>query len=910
MARTAHRTLIISAAFALASWALVAGAPVLAAAPPEHAGPSLPPAEYKPLPVGTVVTYDTWGYTVTKTEGFDITFKTTAGNWKHYYAVFGKHGDNVYLSGECRYDCEDWESDLDAESRAALENIWPLKVGEKVKLNSEESKSGYSGFPTTRPWTVALEVVRAEILELNGLLYSTYVIQEHAVSEGVIGPYASAGPEGYLETKWYDPESGLVLKSVKEMTRGPKKGDRKEYSLVHVRFPQGTKTHVLAGTKAPSAPPPAAARPPAARPLVRPPAPARPAMAGPMAKKPRRMARADPAAAPVGDASLPPAEYKPLPVGTVVTYDTWGYTVTKSDGFDITYKTNSGDWRHDYAVFGRHGDGAYGMSSEWKAILDNENKAALESFWPPKVGNKIVLYLEDELPKLSAYVGESTRNWTVTLEVLGTAFLDLNSFRYPTYVIREHAISESVSTFWTEIPSPEYSETKWYNPESGLVLKSVKDWTRGPKKGEEEEYSLVRVRFPQGTKTNVLAGTEVPGGGGAGPDPRLTAEIARLKREAAAKQKALAAVKGSGSEELRRQREEQKRLMAQVARLTQEAEERRRAEEKRKAEEEARLKAEAERQRKAKVAARAPAPASDLQRQIAVLKQLRDSGLITGQQFTARQKDLLDRFVGAPKTATARLTAPKSPQAVLQARLAKYSGINFGRYYALVIGNNEYKHLPNLKTAANDARAVADILRETYGFDVTLLIDATRADIIEALDDFRETLDDTTNLLIYYAGHGWLDEAAGQGYWLPVDAKPDRRSNWVANATITGTLRALNAKHVMVVADSCYSGTLVRGIKIKENTPDYIRRMAGKRARLALTSGGLEPVADSGGGKHSPFAAAFIDVLKANTSVIDGTQLFSQMRRPVILNSDQTPQYSDVRRAGHEGGDFLFVRKR
>ncbi len=98
MARTAHRTLIIFAAFALASWALVAGAPVLAATPAEQAGPSLPPAEYKPLPVGTQVKYDTWGYTVTKAEGFDITFKTTARNWKHYYAVFGKSGASIYTN--------------------------------------------------------------------------------------------------------------------------------------------------------------------------------------------------------------------------------------------------------------------------------------------------------------------------------------------------------------------------------------------------------------------------------------------------------------------------------------------------------------------------------------------------------------------------------------------------------------------------------------------------------------------------------------------------------------------------------------------------------------------------------------------------------------------------------------------
>ena len=91
---------------------------------------------------------------------------------------------------------------------------------------------------------------------------------------------------------------------------------------------------------------------------------------------------------------------------------------------------------------------------------------------------------------------------------------------------------------------------------------------------------------------------------------------------------------------------------------------------------------------------------------------------------------------------------------------------------------------------------------------------------------------------------------------------------------------------------------------------DYGQRMARKRTRVALTSGGLEPVADAGSGSHSPFATAFIDVLKANTSVMDGTGLFSQIRRPVMLGANQTPQYADVRNAGHEGGDFLFVRRR
>ncbi len=243
MARTAHRILVISAAFALASWGLVAGAPVLAATPAEQAGPSLPPAEYKPLPVGTKVTYDTWGYTVTKSDGFDIRFKTSAGNWKKYYAVFGKQGDAAYTPRG-----DDWRTTLDDETRAALEGLWPLKVGKKAQWNLEDSyEGGFGGFPIRRSWTVTVEVVGTEVLELNGFLYPTYVVKEHAVSEGAVHagslhiPDSVGDPFGYLETKWYDPESGLVLKSIKKMTRGPEKGDRKEYSLVRVRFPEGTK---------------------------------------------------------------------------------------------------------------------------------------------------------------------------------------------------------------------------------------------------------------------------------------------------------------------------------------------------------------------------------------------------------------------------------------------------------------------------------------------------------------------------------------------------------------------------------------------------------------------------------------------------------------------------------------------
>ncbi len=243
--------------------------------------------------------------------------------------------------------------------------------------------------------------------------------------------------------------------------------------------------------------------------------------------------------------------------------------------------------------------------------------------------------------------------------------------------------------------------------------------------------------------------------------------------------------------------------------------------------------------------------------------------------------------------------------------VAAAEGIDYGNYHALVIGNNAYKHLKDLEMAVVDAEAVADLLERRYGFEVETLTNATRYEIMSALARMRAKLTEDDNLLIYYAGHGSLDVASDEGYWLPADAERDNPANWLANTTISAQLRAMSAKHVMVIADSCYSGKLTRNIGVELRTgverTAWLRRMNTRRSRTALTSGGLEPVLDAGGGAHSVFAKALLEALGSNEDVLDGQSLFDAIKRPVVLNADQTPEYADIRKAGHDGGDFLFV---
>ncbi len=239
---------------------------------------------------------------------------------------------------------------------------------------------------------------------------------------------------------------------------------------------------------------------------------------------------------------------------------------------------------------------------------------------------------------------------------------------------------------------------------------------------------------------------------------------------------------------------------------------------------------------------------------------------------------------------------------------------DLGKYHALVIGNNEYSDLDNLGTAINDAREVAAVLKKTYGYKTQVLENASHLDIVQALADYQEKLGKLDNLVVYYAGHGLIDERQN-GFWIPTDAKLDDKSTWIPNNVISEFMSSMKAKHVMVIADSCYSGTMsgsaIRPFPddVEENDILFTSRV---KARTVLTSGGLQPVLDSGGDGHSIFASALLDVLKENDGVMEGHRLYKALEQQVRLRSklsgiQQIPEYTAVKHAGHEGSEFYFL---
>jgi hypothetical protein len=217
------------------------------------------------------------------------------------------------------------------------------------------------------------------------------------------------------------------------------------------------------------------------------------------------------------------------------------------------------------------------------------------------------------------------------------------------------------------------------------------------------------------------------------------------------------------------------------------------------------------------------------------------------------------------------------------------------RNYALVIGNDSYDHLPDLKTAVKDASAVAEALIGRYAFDrdrVRLLTNASRGSTLRALSELRRELSADDRLLLYYAGHGQIDAVTNEGFWQPTDAVPDEE---------------------LVVADSCFSGSLTRSAPDLTSIPKdrFFTEIDSNVSRKVISSGGTEPVADAGSGGHSVFAYYFLKALQANDRpYVTAFELFNGLARAVTNNSNQKPEFGTVSGSGDEGGgDFTFILK-
>jgi uncharacterized caspase-like protein len=168
----------------------------------------------------------------------------------------------------------------------------------------------------------------------------------------------------------------------------------------------------------------------------------------------------------------------------------------------------------------------------------------------------------------------------------------------------------------------------------------------------------------------------------------------------------------------------------------------------------------------------------------------------------------------------------------------------YERSHAVVIGIDHYQHVTQLGGAVRDAKAVAQVL-EGHGFEVTMLLDeqATRGAIAEELGDrLHGRAGPNDRVIVFFAGHGVStgDGDHRMGYLLPIEGKRDAvRATSLSMSELQNWLAGYSAKHVMFVADACYSGLALstRSTGLAPGTATYLQEVTSRKVRFTLVAG-------------------------------------------------------------------------
>lgn len=312
--------------------------------------------------------------------------------------------------------------------------------------------------------------------------------------------------------------------------------------------------------------------------------------------------------------------------------------------------------------------------------------------------------------------------------------------------------------------------------------------------------------------------------------------------------------------------------------------------------------------------------AQDRERMEAALKQarMRLAGVneeVEGLQLQrSRVESDIDLYGEVQERQTLAMRGAGEP--VQRESVAMPDGLSAGPYQAIIIANYDYDFMPDLDTPPHDANELKQLLEGKYGFNVDVHINLNRSEMYQVMNRVRKFSEEQF-VLLYYAGHGRMDEF-GDGYWLPTDYRMDMPLNdAISSGDLTQTLQQSDARHVLLVADSCYSGALARNSapQIRKSIPALMKYWLQHKSRTVLTSGGVMPVLDEGPDDNSVFASALLQVLEENTGAINGEMVYAQLYELVRAGAarlgylDQSPQFAAIEDAGHENGQFVFVRR-
>lgn len=234
--------------------------------------------------------------------------------------------------------------------------------------------------------------------------------------------------------------------------------------------------------------------------------------------------------------------------------------------------------------------------------------------------------------------------------------------------------------------------------------------------------------------------------------------------------------------------------------------------------------------------------------------------------------------------------------------------------HLLLIGIDKYPHFVspgnNLSTCVKDVTDLKYVLLEKYFFDIENVVEllnsnASNISIQKILENYISKLDETSNLVIYFSGHGGLRKSTKKGYWIPYDANEEDYTKWIANETILEILKKIKAKHIFIISDCCFATSLLIS-NPKKAIQDIT--LDNYKSRWVLTSGREETYCGSVG-ENSFFGESLITILGNSEVDLRVGTIIEFIKEKFKSNILQQPQGHPLLDENHDCGEFIFKIK-
>jgi len=279
-----------------------------------------------------------------------------------------------------------------------------------------------------------------------------------------------------------------------------------------------------------------------------------------------------------------------------------------------------------------------------------------------------------------------------------------------------------------------------------------------------------------------------------------------------------------------------------------------------------------------------------------------------------------------PPAPLRRASADSIPTPSIAALAAAPAAATQGRRVALIIGNAAYKSVPPLNNPEHDAEAIAASLRATGFARVTVVSDASREQMTDALRTFATEAEQADWAVVYYSGHGL--EVNGINYLVPIDAKisSDRDVQFAAVPLDQVMASVDGAKKLkLVLLDACRNNPFVPQMRRTVPSDATVATTASPNSAAPTRSIGLGlaeikvsgatlvvyaakhgQTALDGEGNDSPFAVAVVQ--RIATPNVEINKLFRLVRDDVMeATAGRQEPYTYGSLPGRE--DFFFMQK-